>query len=500
MPWPLGSNESNMKRNLSPVARPSYAVLCFLACWTVLCINVFLLSSQGSYRYQHLATPPWLSNLQAAHDLDAGFANASKTLSAEDIGFKMSSVATSVNSATKELTDETRPSSSRLISAILPISAASMPHLQDRLATMLDPSLHLHEIVLLSHLTDHPKVRDVLLEVLPEHNRGRHIDVSLFAWPPNLEEGEALLRAAQHLDSLTDRILLMDSAGFDLDPDVRAMLVGPFNTPLPIGPRGFEDYEDGIRCITATEEPAAAVFLVPPFSVAPLLIPPHDLPTDPEYDIWFSLGEHISHARWEGVGGIAVSTGGDAASWCPDRLATSFDTPPEDTRMLQPDEQDFTKFKDRDDQRFVIILHTQLDLLAFSAPICRLQAEGYHLSILLTGESAETPAREPSGTLSILLQPSCTAEVTFLSAIHRIDIQATLTTWMTGLPTGIPGVVVSIPEAVPTSALMGFAKNSTLIQIPREDLPYCDWMGALSYRAWRSELIYPVNIGGMDKH
>ncbi|KAI0091682.1 hypothetical protein BDY19DRAFT_885436 [Irpex rosettiformis] len=358
-----------------------------------------------------------------------------------------------------------------LVTAILPVNDPSLDSLQLRIMTLLDPSLHVHEVLLLCHPEHHSEVREILFEVLSEDTDDHHTDASIFSWPAQMEEGAAVLYAAQHVEPPQDRILVLGSDGLDTwNSETRKMLVGRFATPLPVGPRGFTIQGDEPFCIVADATPNAASFLVPPFSIAPLLVPPHELYSDPIFDIWPSLGHHISRARFEGVGGVVVDYD-KQSTWCP----VNDKRDPSTTEIVSS-----KTAHEGESETFAILLPSLDDLVSFAAPVCHLWAEGHNIGILLTEED---PSLANITGSSVQLLPSCALKANILSDLRLTSPLATPAAWIANLQV-TPTIVISVPT-VDISAHAS-SESLTHIQIPREDLPFCDWLSTIPLQAWKS--------------
>ncbi|KAI0704280.1 hypothetical protein BC835DRAFT_1475019 [Cytidiella melzeri] len=353
-----------------------------------------------------------------------------------------------------------------LVTAILPITAQSLSSLQDRISTILDSSLYLHELCLVCDPEHQSAVRQILYEMLSEGFSSYQVDVSIFSWPTNREEGAATLYVAQQIDTAPDRILLLDSNGLEnFESATRSMLVGRFATPLPVGPRGYEIHDREPSCLAVNSTPNAASFLVPPFSIAPLLIPPHDLSSDSIFDIWASLGQHISRARYEHVGGVIVDFD-ETPSWC--SLVNA------DPSSLQLESaQHFAPDMNQERATFAVILSSVDDLLSIATLVCRLSSQGHQIHILLTQEHTDGSIRPLS---------SCQLKADLLPIMRLAQPHARPETWLSDL-TIAPSVVITVLAEDLSSS---FSADVTLIRMPREDLPFCDWMSGLPLQAWRN--------------
>lgn len=292
---------------------------------------------------------------------------------------------------------------------ILPVTETSFMSLELTITSLLDAPGILNEVVLLSPPTIHRDLRDVLARVFPEDSLD-YVDISISEWPIGLGEGAAVLHVARQVSA--DRFLLMDSSGLStVDAVTRKMLIGPFSTPLPVGPRGFNDTGTHFQCIFAQDKPQASAFLLPPFSVSSLLVPPHDLEPNPVYDIWSSLGRHISRARFERVGGIVI--GGNASlaeSWCSGsqprpqipslpqigslNTTTNESNPntPADVSKAGVSEVPSCPTCNRQES-LTVVLPGFIDVLSFGPAICPMLSQGYDIRVFIADEMWEDEPR-----------------------------------------------------------------------------------------------------------
>lgn len=371
--------------------------------------------------------------------------------------------------------------------AIVPVTEDSLGTLSQNLARFLPLSGLLHEIILLCPSALSPGVRDLVRETLSEEDEA-HIDISISTWLSGLEEGTAILSVARQIAA--DRVLVFDSSSLDgLNDDVLEMLASPLLTPLPVGSRGFNVTGDSVSCIHADDSPKAAAFLVPPFSVSATLIPPHDLVPTPVYDIWKALGWHISRARFEGIGGIVLDSGAADTLWCPSAEAAHPSPNPmnEDLETAltpsdsKPDPSDAYDACSAGAGGFTFIFTSERQLQSFSPALCRIQGEGHVFRTTLLADGIQQP------TVKRTALSHCNVALDVLQ-----QDAAQLDTWLVAASCAPTAVLISGLETAVSDALVRaierkYGPDTTLVRIPEQDLPYCDWMGSLGPDEWRSE-------------
>jgi hypothetical protein len=438
-----------------------HPLLFILACWVIFCFEILLFQPLPVVMQNSPAYSPRLSL-----DYGGSLANISRSSTAPSL---LSYASKHPIKDNKEGDSQSSQSGEYVVTAILPVTLDSLQSLPQQLGTLLQQRLHLHEILLLCQPEHQAQTRKVLFSILSEEADDHQAEISIFNWSSHLQEGAALIHAAQRIDISPDRILLLGTDSLEsYGSGTLAMLTGRFATPLPVGPRGFNIHDGDISCLSANSSPNVASFVVPPFSVAPFLIPPHDLSLDSVYDIWFSLGEHISRARHEGVGGIVIDFDKNS-SWCSSDQNDSSNS----QRRISPTPEVEAAHTSG---IFVVILPSLDDLSLFASLVCRLWSSGHDVRILLTDPNISAGVK-----LSSLIpqQSSCAPGV---ESLHSINSPAELDAWLETLSV-VPDVILTIP-----SIFLSYkdSPSYTIINIPREDLAYCDWMSTLSLEAWKS--------------
>ncbi|GJE90987.1 hypothetical protein PsYK624_071340 [Phanerochaete sordida] len=377
--------------------------------------------------------------------------------------------------------------------AIVPVTSYTVEDVSRALPQFLPLSDLLQEVILLCPDELSPAVRDRLREVLPDDDFA-HVEISVTTWLNGLDEGSALLYAARQLHA--DRVIIFDSDSIrSVSDGILGMLVAPLLTPLPIGPRGFRVTGDRIACIEAEEDPKPAAFLVPPFSVATILIPPHDLSPDPVYDIWHALGKHIARARFEGVGGVAVSRG-VTDGWC-----SGGERRPVSSLEQERTAQSTFKLKAHDGAPevkvghlqhgacssmlavFALVFNSEEELHSFAPAACRLRNEGHMVYVATIAARADSAQAARPRFINLF---DCAIEITELR-----QTAAQLDDWLATLPCSPAAVVTSELDPLISAAIVQlvaarYGSDTTLVRIPDGDMPYCDWMGSLTASEWRN--------------
>lgn len=376
-----------------------------------------------------------------------------------------------------------------IVAALLPVTGISQEALARDVLALLQSPRSVHEIVLLCPSAAARAVRATLHKLLPDEATS-NTDVSIYDWPLGLEEGPAILRAARHIPA--DRLLIFDSAGLsDVSDDTLDMLLHSFVTPLPVGPKGF--VEDGNRtiCLPANDTPIAASFLVPPFSISTLLVPPHDLASSPVYDVWAALGNHIARARFEHVGGVIVQRGLTKTSWCTNKLSGSSTIPTQPGTSATTTDEDLNLAEDGKEQTIgatipnvLVVFATAEQFRSFSPALCRMIQRGWQYRALLASDDSTAA----DGEQQLLSFTNCTLQITAASGTSVAAVATNKHMLDVVIASSFAGRISRTFDTI----LRLWNITATTVVIPETDLPYCDWMGSLNVQEWRSTFKFPT--------
>ncbi|KAH9945730.1 hypothetical protein B0H21DRAFT_693844, partial [Amylocystis lapponica] len=131
---------------------------------------------------------------------------------------------------------------------------------------------------------------------------------------------------------------------------------------------------------------------------------------------------------------------------------------------------------------FLLIFSSVQELHQFAVAACRLQRSGYLLHSLLYDDTLDSGTVSDHGTISLSrVTHSVFGSPGRTPAFGQLKDLALLT-----------DVIIAISgydrlSAALAQILAGYEENTpSVIQIPKEDLPYCDWMGTLTLQEWKS--------------
>jgi hypothetical protein len=304
----------------------------------------------------------------------------------------------------------------------------------------------------------------------------------------------ALIETAFYVS--TDWTLFLDDSGLrKVNKAARSLLLNPPAVTFPFGPKGSALPKSETQkevCLTTSACHRPAAFLVPPFVLPGLTFSDiNDLP-DLTFDSWSALGLWVSERRPDTIGGVVVSPG-LAADDCFESHLEAQDTSnrqrlstlPIDYHHTFGPESSFSNVGNRKSQgHFGILFPFLHDLAAFSNVACALVAGGYRMDIFLYKESHSDLA---------FLSRSCVLQYHSTSSTTTAGLGPGVSSWVTRLSGPLDVVIALRTEDELTASLILAVQDSehaasTVVRLPREDLIYSDWMGALSLIEWKSTL------------
>lgn len=370
----------------------------------------------------------------------------------------------------------------KMLTGILPVSSASLAVLEHTLDPLLDPTaIALRDIILLSPAHLRSRVSEVLLRVLAKHVGQDHPEISIKTWDILANgdpESPSVLRVLNHATS--SWALVMDYGGLQqLDEETRTRLVGEIvDWRLPYGPKGSPlDSSDfpsvGTRQWTHISRlrPVLASRLEPPF-VLPLDL----LSSKPLPQTWRGLSEQIALCNAWNASGLLLgpqilSAGGSDA--LPGATTEAVVGPTTDEVNIL---------------RFDILLSGSQEVQDLSPLLCGLLSRGHTIRILVIDTS-----------LKFSFNP-IKRKTRLVTGIHGCDLQFfTINQYMrrrqllktVGEDTSddqASHVVITLKSHSFADFLIEsfWLDGNILIELPRDDLPFCDWMASLSLQEWHS--------------
>ncbi|EPQ56436.1 hypothetical protein GLOTRDRAFT_128380 [Gloeophyllum trabeum ATCC 11539] len=361
------------------------------------------------------------------------------------------------------------------LTAVLPVSTGSLTRLQDTLLDILHAPSSLREVILATPQELARDVRQVLWELTSNLPGRNYPEVSLHVVKTSSNTVANIVESA--VDASTDWLLLLDENELTgTDSLTRDMLLNPRALPLPHGPNGQLRGAPNVSCHSIPWLPQQATFLTPPMVIGSMVLS-RGL-GDFSVRTWEDLGNLVSHSHMDMVGGLLVGRGTSCSSQISPVPGLAASKQEQEQRLDLPAE--LGQVVDSGvSGRFAVILETADDLRLFSNVLCRLQADSRQVHILLFRES---DGRDNHAAFA------CDLPYDILSW-SSFDIFPRFAHWLGSSPT--PDVVISSSDnATITTYMREIVENlgsdqPALIRLPRADLPYCDWLGALSLEEWK---------------
>ncbi|KAJ2988044.1 hypothetical protein NUW54_g9239 [Trametes sanguinea] len=370
------------------------------------------------------------------------------------------------------------------LAAIVPITPRSLLDLEATLCALLRSPGPLTEVILLTPRQHHSSTRRVVQSIL-SMDENVDTEMCLRIWPPSMEEGHAVLRAAR--DATTDWVLLLDEDGLaNLSATIldKLLLRTRPTVVAPVGVRGLDYYLDGVTCVSSPGSSAA--FLVPPMVLPTAAIPPY-IAAVSETDVWSTVGKSLSRSGFNVSGGLGTGTipsdNPRRQDWCsryvpkgPDGspvpvygLVTSAAAQSDDAATATA--ETIRQVEGASKGSFLFSARSE-DLRYLFPLACRLLANGHSASVLVQ-DMAENLLRAPCNVsvLSSLVSPSTVNT-------GRSFSQALLASGV------FKNADIVISTLVSKNLLSEFP-HAVMVHIPPEDLPYIDWMTAIGLEEWK---------------
>ncbi|PIL24948.1 hypothetical protein GSI_12835 [Ganoderma sinense ZZ0214-1] len=381
-------------------------------------------------------------------------------------------------------TDNSRSSGNLSLTAILPVTSQSVTDLHYRLRSLLGTSASLSHVVLLSSQSLHAKIRHVLRTILSEEDENEVV-ISVSQWPERLALGEALIQAAGQAG--TDWVLLADEEGLEhFNAETRNILL--LNTPprisSPTGPRGVDS---DLTCLTPSLTSQRAAYLVPPLVLPVSLLPPiKSIDLDKP---WPALGNYVSRSGSTSSGGQVIGSSNGSLEWCTTYVPNSRPVTPllvdYSAELSVLVAQDTNATSSNETGSFLLVAHAPE--AGYLVPlVCELVQQGHYATFLvLEGTGHSIPL---SGLASY--SEECRAVIHHVpTSSYAEDMQHELINYV---PRDLDVLISALQEDKPVFQLVAhLAENATqgllsMVRIPKEDLPYCDWLSAVDLEGWKN--------------
>ena len=384
------------------------------------------------------------------------------------------------------------------LTAILPVVPHSLNRVPKILFPFLKPSSFIREVILVCPESIATPVRQILQTTFLSIGITDHPDVSLHPWAGHLDPAIGVLRAISEVSTLW--VLLMDDQGLlKVADSMRSFLLHPPQFPVPLGPNGVL-LSDPVPNVTHYLGQARfALYLRPPFVMPASL---GTFPAKNDINPWASLGLQVSKHRLDAIGGILISDNDlDKPAYLAvnhERAAATEIFIPWDIKNDTPSDARPLAFPSslENSERhgtFVFFFLVLDDLRNAAHLICKMHTKDV-IRIFIYGEYVQSKIQVDwvTGRLEMehctLTYEALVAGVTLSFSRAGSDV---LSRWFDTFDDS-PDIIVARKELDP---LVGYLLSNhqdvllwdaTLIQIPRLDLKYTEWMSSLTLVEWKS--------------
>ncbi|KAG0705557.1 hypothetical protein DFH29DRAFT_905956 [Suillus ampliporus] len=390
---------------------------------------------------------------------------------------------------------DTPPIENHSLTAVLPIISHSLEGLEFLLSPFLVPSDNIREVILICPQKILSDARRALKIILSYRNTVDHPNVSLLPYAGSSYRNSTLISAASRVR--TEWVLVLDDHGLQrLSSRQRAYLLSPLSISLPVGPNGFLRFPANASCIPATANFEPADYLIPPL-VAPAHLFPRAFSHPADSDPWLVFGIRVAKTHLEMIGGLILPSNINDLN-CPEQ----YSRPPSLERTWIDHRPNGILSAVKEQKRpshsasvsgyFVLVVPYLEDLHVFMPVACRLQSVGHTVSVLLYQAS-------PSDATY------CSSEDCILHCSTLSHTTPTLNHWLESLDAS-PDVVFALDVQDFLSVTLTMVllhepyRDTTLIRLPRADIPYSDWIGSLTLRELRNWNVPEITISVITDH
>ncbi len=388
-----------------------------------------------------------------------------------------------------------KPISNSSITVALPVTEKSAQALELTITGLLEYQSTIQEVVMLCPELLLSTARSSIRNIIASYGETLSTLLTLLPCPHATCSADALIETAFHV-STNWTLFLEDSGLRQVNEAALSLLLNPPSVTFPLGVKGFalptsEAHSE--TCLTPSASHRPADFLIPPFVLPGFTL--SDVYALPELtlDSWSALGRWVSEERPDMIGGVII--GRDlAADNCSESNSDSeteetsnrqrLSTRPIDyyhLRVFGPEPSPSIASNQKSHGHFGVFFPSRGDLAAFSQVACSLVAGGHHLDILLYSGADHDQAFISTDTCTLHYHSTSSATTAVLI----------VSSWLSQLSGPFDVIISLTAEDTFTASLLLAVRDSehgacTVVRLPREDLIYSDWMGALTLTEWKS--------------
>jgi hypothetical protein len=378
----------------------------------------------------------------------------------------------------------------------LPVTEKSAQTLELTIIGLLEYQSTIQEVVMLCPELLLSTVRSSIRNTISSYGESLPTLLTLLPCPHATCSADALIGTAFHVS--TDWTLFLEDSGLrQVNRAALSLLLNPPAVTFPLGVKGFAlptSKAHNQTCLTPLASHRPAGFLVPPLVLPGFTLSDVYALPDLTIDSWSALGRWVSEERPDMIGGVIISRD-LAAVDCPESNLETQDT--RNRQRLSTPIDDYHPHifgpealpsiaiasNQKSHGHFGVFFPTRDDLAAFSQSACGLVAGGHHLDILLYSEADHDQASITTDTCTLHFHSTSSATTAVLI----------VSSWLSQSPGPFDVIISLTAEDKFTTSLLFSVRDSehgacTAVQLPREDLIYSDWMGALSLTEWKSIL------------
>ena len=390
--------------------------------------------------------------------------------------------------------DSAKTISNSSITVALPVTERSARTLELTIIGLLEHQTTIQEVVILCPESLLSTARSSIRNTIASYGESLPTLLTLLPCPYAICSTYTLIGTAFHVS--TDWTLFLEDSGLrQVDRTALSLLLNPPTVTFPLGVKGFAlptSKAHNQTCLTPLASHRPVDFLIPPLVLpGSTLSDVYALP-DLTIDSWSALGRWVSEERPDMIGGVIISRDLAAVDCSESDLETQdtgnrqrLSTPIDGyhPRIFGPEAPFSVVSNQISHGHFGVFFPSRDDLAAFSQSACGLVAGGHRLDILLYSEADHDQASISTDTCTLYFHSTSSATTAVLI----------VSSWLSQLSGPFDVIISLTTEDKLTAALRPSLRDSehgayTMVQLPREDLIYSDWMGALSLTEWKSIL------------
>jgi hypothetical protein len=318
------------------------------------------------------------------------------------------------------------------------------------------------------------------------------VSAFLQSWEDELGDDLGLVHLAATAAVTSEWVLLLDDEGTGFLSD--EVFRNPMSNMVPIGPRGATLSPSNVICLSPTDLPQAAAFLLPPFMIRTSILRDAEIGLSIKSNgagVWSSLGQMIFQGNGRGMGGIVAGVNEPTSlDWC--GIAHSETSSRNGTAHTVDESLYHALLKAQTTAPvevgvFGVILPSMNDIDAFKPTLCRLARQGNSIRVLILSEQLAVSQKPHSGTNHCHLHHDLILPSNSSNALNDI------THWILELDRHVEVFVhianinstYMVDSAIETASAR-YSDRPTIVRFTNSDLEHVEWAGTLTIREWKS--------------